>query len=596
MIAEQLTIFGILAATLVLFVWNRWRYDVVAILALVVSGLAGLVPPAELFTGLGHPAVVTVAAVLVLSRGLLNAGVVDILARQLTRVGDQLWIQVATLTGIVALSSGVINNVGALALFMPVAIWMSRKSGRSPSFLLMPLAFGSLLGGTLTMIGTPSNIIVATYQQQTDAAPFGMFSFLPVGAAVTLLGLLFISLIGWRLTPQRKEQDSSEELFEISNYLAELSVPEDSGFVGRTLHDLITAVEDDADVSVVGLVRGGERQQLPSTFEVLRAEDILLVESDSDSLQTLLDVTGLALASDAEEDGDDKKKDMAGDLDLAEAIVTPESSLVGKTTTALGLRERYGVNVLAVARQGQRLRERLGRNRLEAGDILLVQAREETMQSALSELGCLPLASRGLRIGKPRKVLMAGGIFAVALALIALELVPAAPGLVGAAVVMVLTGLIAPGEVYESIDMPVIILLAAMLPIGRALETTGASGLIAGGLLEIARAAPPAAMIAVLMTGVMLLSNVVNNAAAAVLAAPIAIGLANGMSASADPFLMAVAIGSSCAFLTPIGHQSNALVMAPGGYRFGDYWRLGLPMSVLVVAVGVPMILWVWPM
>jgi di/tricarboxylate transporter len=590
-----LTVFGVLAATLVLFAWNLWRYDIVALLALVVSGLTGLVPPEELFAGLGHPAVVTVAAVLVISRGLLNAGVVDTLARHLMHVGDQPWIQVAALTGIVALSSGFINNVGALALFMPVAIWMSRKSGRSPSFLLMPLAFGSLLGGTLTMIGTPPNIILATYRQQSGAEPFGMFSFLPVGAAVTLFGLLFISLVGWRLTPQRSKQDSSEELFDISGYLAELRVPEECKFVGRTLHDLMAAVKDDADVSVIGLVRRGQRQQLPSSFEVLREEDILLVESDSDSLKTLMDVTGLALAADADRD-DEKKKDKAGELNLAEAIVTPDSSLVGKTTTAVGVRERYGVNVLAVARQGHRLRQRLGKTRLAAGDILLVQAREESMQSALNELGCLPLASRGLRIGKPRKVLLAGSIFAVALALIALELVPAAPALVGAGLVMVLTGLIAPAEVYNSIDMRVIILLAAMLPVGQALETTGGSELIASGLLEVARSAPPPAMLALLMTAVMVLSNVVNNAAAAVLAAPIAIHMAHSMSASADPFLMTVAIGASCAFLTPIGHQSNALVMEPGGYRFGDYWRMGLPLSILVVAVAVPIILWIWPL
>jgi di/tricarboxylate transporter len=592
---EQLTAFAVLAATLVLFVWNRWRYDVVALLALVVSGLTGLVPPEELFSGFGHHAVLTVAAVLVVSRGLLNAGVVDALARHLTRVGDQPWIQVTALTGIVTLSSGFINNVGALALFMPVAIWMSRRSERSPSFLLMPLAFGSLLGGMLTMIGTPPNIIIASYRQESGAAPFGMFSYLPVGAAVMLLGLLFISLVGWRLTPKRRKQASSEELFEISNYSAELRVPEECEFVGRTLHDLIAAVKDDVDVLVTALVRRGQWQQVPSTFEVLQEEDILLVESDPDSLKTLMDMTGLVLAADADRD-DKKKNDNAGELNLSEAIVTAESSLVGKTTTALSVRERYGVNVLAVARQGHRLRERLGKIRLAPGDILLVQAREESMQSALNELGCLPLASRGLRIDKPRKVLQAGSIFTVALALIALELVPAAPALVGAGLIMVLTGLIAPGEVYDSIDMPVVVLLAAMLPIGEALETTGVSELIAGGLLEVARSASPAATLAFLMTAVMLLSNVVNNAAAAVLAAPIAINLAQGMEVSADPFLMAVAIGASSAFLTPIGHQSNALVMEPGGYKFGDYWRLGLPLSLLVVAVGIPMILWVWPL
>ncbi|HUE74504.1 MAG TPA: SLC13 family permease [Pirellulaceae bacterium] len=597
MTPDQVTVFSVLAATLGLFIWNRWRYDVVAVLALVTIALAGLVPPEDVFAGLGHPAVVTVAAVLVISRGLLNAGVVDSLARQMTRVGDRAWIQVAALTVLIALCSGFMNNVGALALFMPVAIWMSRQSGRSPSLLLMPLAFGSLLGGTLTMIGTPPNIILATYREQSGSPAFGMFDFLPVGGAVTLVGLVFISLIGWRLTPLRKKQDAPEELFEISAYLTELRVPEGCKFAGRTIHELVTAVEEDAEVLVMGLVRSGERKPLPSTYEVLREEDILLIEADSDSLKTFLDVTGLKLAEDANNNEEQEpSRPKSEDLTLAEAILTPGSILVGRTATALDLRERYGVNVLAVARQGHRLRERLGTIRFAAGDILLVQGGEESLQTALNELGCLPLASRGLRIGKPRNVVLAGGIFAAALALVALELVPPATALVAAALAMVLTGLIAPAEIYKSIDLPVIVLLAALLPIGGALESTGGSRLIADGLLQIGRSAPPAATVAVLMTAVMLLSNVINNAAAAVLAAPVAINLASRMECSADPFLMAVAIGASCAFLTPIGHQSNTLVMVPGGYKFGDYWRLGLPMSLLVVACGVPTILWFWPL
>jgi di/tricarboxylate transporter len=591
----QLTVFGVLAAMLVLFVWNRWRYDVVALVALLVVALAGIVPPDEVFMGLGHPAVVTVAAVLVLSRGLLNAGVVDTIARHLTRAGDRPWVQVATLTAIVALCSGFINNVGALALFMPVGIWMSRRGRRSPSFLLMPLAFGSLLGGTLTMIGTPPNIIIAAYREESAALPFGMFDFLPVGLAVTLAGLLFIALVGWRLTPQRENQNGSEDLFETSAYLTELRVPDESKFAGMTLHDLVTAARDHADVQVIGLIRARRLQQMPPAYAILREGDILMVEADSDNLKTLLDLTGLKLAEEPERD-EEEKRIRRGELHLAEAIVTPESMLVGRTAVDLDLRKRRGVNLLAVARQGHRLRERLSAIRFTAGDILLLQAREESLQPALSELGILPLASRGLRIAKPRKVVLATAIFIAALALIALDLVPVATALVGAAVVMVLAGLISPGEIYTGIDMSVIVLLAALLPIGHALETTGGSQWIADGLLGIAQSVPPTATLAILMSAVMLLSNVINNAAAAVLAAPIAISLAHGLQASVDPFLMAVAIGSSCAFLTPIGHQSNTLVMAPGGYRFGDYWRMGLPLSILVVATAVPTILRVWPL
>jgi di/tricarboxylate transporter len=610
MTGDQLIVFGVLAATLVLFIWNRWRYDLVALGALLACALSGVVPAGEVFAGLAHPAVISVAAVLVLSRGLLNAGVVDSVARRLMQVGERPWAQVAALTGIVALSSGFMNNVGALALFMPVAIWMSRQSGRSPSYLLMPLAFGSLLGGMLTLIGTPPNLIIAGYRAEAGEAPFGMFDFLPVGAAVTLAGVVFIALLGWRLVPRRQEQEGNGDLFEISAYLTEVRVPEGCKYAGRTLHALINAVRDEADVQVIALIRGEERQRMPSTYEVLREADILLVEADSDSLKALLDVTGVELAadSDGQKDkpddepaaeqgqGEKKAKDRHGELTLAEAIVTPGSMLVGTTASGLDLRERHGVNVLAVARQGQRLRQRLGQIRFAAGDILLVQARENALQASLSGLGCLPLASRGLSITTPRNVLLDSAIFALTLSVIALGLLPAAVALVTGALVMILVGLIPLGRIYESIDMPVIVLVAAMLPVGEALETTGGSQLIADALLGLGQSLPAAATLALLIVAVMLISNVVNNAAAAVLAAPVAISLARGLEASVDPFLMAVAIGASCAFLTPIGHQSNTLVMAPGGYRFGDYWRLGLPLSILVVLCAVPAILWVWPL
>ncbi|WP_313486070.1 SLC13 family permease [Stutzerimonas kunmingensis] len=615
MTGEQLIVFGVLAATLVLFVWNRWRYDLVALGALLACALTGVVPADEVFSGIGHPAVISVAAVLVLSRGLLNAGVVDSVARRLMQVGERPWAQVAALTGIVALSSGFMNNVGALALFMPVAIWMSRQSGRSPSYLLMPLAFGSLLGGTLTLIGTPPNLIIAGYRAEAGEAPFGMFAFLPVGAAVTVAGVLFIALLGWRLVPRRQEQEGNGDLFEISAYLTEVRVPESCKYAGRTLHALINAVKDEADVQVIALVRGDERQRMPSTYEVLREGDILLVEADSDSLKALLDVTGVELAANVDEQEDKAQneqkaaeqalederteknhKSWHGELTLAEAIISPGSILVGTTASGLDLRERHGVNVLAVARQGQRLRQRLGKIRFATGDILLLQAREDALQSSLNSLGCLPLASRGLSITTPRNVLLASAIFAITLACIAFGLVPAATALVTGALVMILVGLIPMGRIYDSIDMPVIVLVAAMLPVGEALESSGGSQLIAETLLELGQSLPAAATLALLMVAVMLISNVVNNAAAAVLAAPVAISLARGMDVSADPFLMAVAIGASCAFLTPIGHQSNTLVMAPGGYRFGDYWRLGLPLSILVVLCAVPAILWIWPL
>lgn len=594
MTTGQVVVLCVIALTLVLFVWNRWRYDLVALSALLVLTIAGYVPAERAFLGLGHPAVVTVAAVLIISRGLSNAGVVDAVSRLLTRVGNRVWLQVVTLTGLVALCSAFMNNVGALALLMPVAIAMARRSKHSPSLLLMPLAFGSLLGGMLTMIGTPPNIIIAEYRAQAGGEPFRMFDFTPVGIGVVAVGAVFIGFLGWRLMPKSDRAAVSADPFEIENYVAEVRVPEGSDFAGKTIHDLVSAVEDDADIAVIALDRGGQRRAMPSTYVVLHEDDVLMVETDTGDLSALLDTTDLKLAQhDMQSENGDKRK---SELALAEVVVAPGSLLIGTTPRRLQLRERYGLNILAVARRGQRLQQKLSRTRLVAGDVLLVQGTEDGLQTSLKTLGCLPLASRDLRIGRPRKILLAAGLFAVALATVALDIVPVAVGLMVAAVVMVLARLVPLREVYTAVDWPIIILLAAMMPVGEALEDTGGTQLIADGLLRLGEAVPAAVTMAVLMGAVMLLSNVVNNAAAAVLAAPVALALAHGMDMSADPFLMAVAIGASSAFLTPIGHQSNMLVMAPGGYRFGDYWRMGLPLSVLVMAVSIPLILVIWPL
>lgn len=604
MTTEQGVVFSVLAATLALFVWNRLRFDVVAMLALLAIAIAGLLPTEELFAGFGHPAVVTVAAVLVVSQGLVNGGVVDNIAQLLGKVGHRPTLQILTLTGVVALCSGFINNVGALALLMPVAVWMSREAGRSPSLLLMPLAFGSLLGGTMTLIGTPPNIIIASYREGPES--FGLFDFAPVGAAITLAGIAFITLVGWRLTPRRGDDSGEDDkLFSVGEYLTELKVPEGSSYAGATLHNLLSDSGEDKDVVVLALIRDDKRQLAPSTYKVLKENDLLLVESDTESLQAFLDNTGLELGSSEEEELDSgeggkhsehRKKELRkeGEVQLTEAVITPESSLVGQTANRLNLRERNGINIVAVARQGQRLKRRLGDIRFNAGDILLVQGVEDTLNSTLSSLGCLPLAERGLRLGSPRKTLLASGIFVASIVAIVSGWLSAPVALVAAAVTMVLTRLIdAPGA-YKAIDWSVIVLLAAMIPVGQALETTGGAELIAGQMLVIGDGLAPAAVLAMVLVGTMLLSNVVNNAAAAILVAPIALSLSAELGMASDAVLMAVAVGASCAFLTPIGHQSNALVMEPGGYQFGDYWKLGLPLSILVTVVAVPMILLVW--
>jgi di/tricarboxylate transporter len=618
---DQGIVFAVLGMTLALFIWNRLRFDVVSMLALLAMAFTGLVPADELFSGFGHPAVITVAAVLVISQGLVNGGVVDAIARLLGRIGHRPTLQVLTLTSVVALCSGFINNVGALALLMPVAIWMSRDAGRSPSMLLMPLAFGSLLGGTVTLIGTPPNIIISSYRPE---GAFGLFDFAPVGLAITVAGIAFITLVGWRLTPRRDDGGAGKKLFSVGDYVTELRVPEGSTSAGATLHSLLTESGESDDLAVLALIRDGARKITPSTFTVMREGDLLLIEANTESLQAFLDNTDLELATGAlltpqdktdneqegvlsgssrlepGEPGADKEEPEApisldeGDLQLMEVVVSPGSTLLGLSANRLGLRERYSLNVVAVARRGQRIQRRLGDIRFQAGDILLVQGIEDGLTETLITLGCLPLAERGLRLGSSRKVVLAAAVFGASIAAVVGGLLSAPVALVAGAVAMVLVGLLSTEEAYKSIDWSIIVLLAAMIPVGQALETSGGARLLANQMLILGGDFSLAAVLAMLLVVTLMLSNVINNAAAAIVVAPVALSLATSLNVPTDAVLMAVAVGASCAFMTPIGHQSNALVMEPGGYQFGDYWRLGLPLSIIVTVVAVPMIMLVW--
>jgi di/tricarboxylate transporter len=583
-------VFVVLALALALFVWGRWRYDLVALAALLAVAMAGIVPAESAFSGFGHPAVITVAAVLILSRGLRNAGVVDVIAGLLLRAGSGPVLQVTLISLSVALLSGFMNNVGALALLLPVTIQMARKSGNPPSLLLMPLAFGSLLGGLFTLIGTPPNIIVAAARADGEGR-FRMFDFAPVGLSVMALGVAFIALLGWRLVPRRKGTASREELFHIEDYTTELRVTEKSAWIGKTVGDMEESLE--GGLTVAGLARGKRRLLVPSQWEALREGDILIAEGDSDAIKALTDKGGLKLAG----SGEPREQELQSDeIAITEAVVRPESFIVGRTASSLLLRTRYGVNLLAVARHGRRLKERLARVRLRQGDILLLQGQRSRLGEAIGQLGCLPLAERELRIGKPRRVLLAVLIFAAAVVSTVSGLLAVEIAFVLACAVMILGGFLSLTEAYESVDWPVIVLLAAMIPVGEAMEITGGSALLAQLLLKTGDGLPPAATLAILLMGTMAFSNIVNNAAIAVVMAPIAVSLSEGLHVSADPFLMAVALGASSAFLTPIGHQSNTLVMGPGGYEFGDYWKLGLPLSLIVAAAGVPLILHFWPL
>ncbi len=590
---EQAAIFAILAGVLALFVWGRLRYDVVALSALLAAVVAGVVPYAGAFSGFGHPATVTVAMVLIISRALSNSGAIDLIARHVTLEGKRLSLRVGALSGVGAGLSTIMNNVGALALLMPVAMQAAQKAKKSPAVVLMPLSFGSILGGLVTMIGTPPNIIIASFREQAVGAPFGMFDFTPVGAAVAVTGVVFVALVGWHLIPrERRTRISSQELFDLEDYVTEVRVTKGSPAVGKTVHE-IDALSEGINAAVVGVIRKGRPGLSIARREPVQAGDLLVIEAGPDEIDKV--ITGLKLEVVGVE-GPKTNLLRSDDVVLMEAVVPPRSRIERRSAEDSRLRSRFGVTLLAVSRQGRPIRERLTRLSLEAGDVLLLQGDADRLPDAIAAIGCLPLAERGLQFRKGRQAGLCVAIFAAAIASATAGLLAFPIALGFAALAMVLVRILPPREIYEGVDWPVIVLLGAMIPVGGALETTGATGLIAGAILDLAADVSPVVVLALLMVVTMTISDIMNNAATAVVTAPIAMGIATELGVNADPFLMAVAVGASCAFLTPIGHQNNMLIMGPGGYRFGDYWRVGLPLEVLIVCVSLPMILWVWPL
>ena len=637
MTPSQIHILVILVATVAMFLWGRWRHDMVAAGSLLACVVAGLVPANEAFAGFGHPAVVTVACVLVLSRGLQTSGAVDALTRVVLPAKAGPTVSIGALVALAAVLSGFMNNVGALALLMPVAIQLAGRLRLPPGKVLMPLAFGSILGGTTTLIGTPPNLIIAGFRDSREGLNgFAMFDFLPVGGPLTLVGVVFIVLVGWRLVPSRKQ--AGIEGFETGSYLTEVRIPADSKVAAMTLREVERAL-DEIGVQVVSLVRNGTHIVAPRSSRRLHADDILVVEAEADALARLVSDLGLKLeeavppkpVDEADGTGEHQETDQprpaldapAGDqvsdeltaanrageaaqpdtpsrrsdeVALMELAVLPGAMLVGRSARDILLRTRYGLNLLAVSRQGQWSMVRLRSLALRPGDLLLIQGPPETIAEFAADNGCVPLAERELRIPDRRQAILATLIMLASVGVAAAGLLPAAVAFLGGVLASMALRTVSLRSVYEAVDWPVIVLLGALLPVAGAMQHTGAADLIARVLLDsLARGNAVIGLVVILIT-TMVLTDLMNNAATAAVMAPIGLGAAEQLGVNPDTFLMAVAIGSSCAFLTPIGHQNNTLILGPGGFRFGDYWRLGLPVDLLLISVAVPLLLIVWPL
>lgn len=587
----QYMVFGLLGFVFVMLIWGKLRYDLVAFGALVIALIAGIVPTDQAFSGFGHPATVIIALVLIVSRGLQSSGAIELMAQLLIKSGRSLSGHIGVMAGLVAGLSAVMNNVGALALLMPVDIDAAKKAKRSPALTLMPLSFASILGGMVTLIGTPPNIIIAQFREKTQGEAFAMFDFAPVGLVVSIVGVIFIATIGWRLIPKSATKYNSPDELQMANYVAELRVSDKSKALDKKINELDEICEEN-DVVIVGLVRNGRRKAGGARREIVQAGDILIIQASAEAIDKFLGFLDLEYVG-SEQHG----TGLSGvGLTISEVVVTENSRINGRNAYDLRLLQRKGVTLLGVSRQGKKISERVRKLNIKAGDILLLIGPAHSIDDTILWLECLPLAERGLSVIQRDKAMWATGIFATGILLASFGFLYLAVALAAVVICYVVLKIVPAQQVYRSIEWPVIVLLGSLIPIGAALEASGGTQTLANGIVTLADGAPAWVLLTLLMLVTMTLSDVLNNTATAVIAAPIAVNIANSLNANPDSFLMVVAVAASCAFLTPIGHKNNTLIMGPGGYKFGDYWRMGLPLEILVVIVSIPTIMFFWPL
>jgi di/tricarboxylate transporter len=592
MTLNQIILFSLFGLVFVMLIWGRFRYDIVAFSALLVAVVLGVIPSSEAFAGFGHPATLVVALVLVVSAGLVRSGAVFLITRTLINASRSLGGHIALMGFVGGVLSAFMNNVAALALLMPVDIQTAHKAKRAVGLSLMPLSFATILGGMVTLIGTPPNIIIAAIREQELGEPFKMFDFAPVGGVAALAGLLFVSLVGWRLIPQRDAKTKSEGFGDIGQFIAELTVPEGSKYIDQRLQSLYGTAEKN-DVAILGLLRDGKKRYGTAATTELKAGDALILEATPEALDEFRTAVQLDFS-------DTTRQDIlttdSGGLTMLECVVSDTARVNGRSAQAVGLAWRQRSVLMGISRQGKRITKQLRKTILRPGDILLILVPQETADDVISWLGCLPLADRGLQVTADHKVWLAIGLFAVAVfaASVGLVYLPIALGFV--VIAYVLTGIIPLHQLYSHIEWPVVVLLGSMIPLGAALQSSGGTELIARTLVDLTQGMAPWMILTILMVTTMTLSDVLNNTATTIVAAPISIQMAQSLGVNPDPFLMAVAISASAAFLTPIGHKNNTLILGPGGYSFGDYWRLGLPLEILIVAVSIPAILVFWPL
>ena len=567
----------ILLIAIILFATEWIRMDLVSLMVLLAVALTGLVTPEEAFSGFSNPAVITVAAMFVLGAGISYTGAISTLGEHLIRMtGHSQTLMIVSIMGVVAFFSAFINNIGATAVLMPVVITMARKTKLPASKLLIPLAFGSLLGGVCTLIGTPPNILINSLLQQYTGEGFSMFDFTPLGVVLLACGICYMAFFGHKLLPNRKS-GTLTEAYQVKEYITEIEILEGSPLHGRTISQ--SMLERELNMKVRALLRDRQKYPQPKRNRKLYAGDILFLEGDPEGILKVRKEKGIAVVAERDNPLPDTDK---GKIVVVEASLTTTSDMVGKTLRQERFADTHGLRVLAIWRSGAPVVRKVDHVILRFGDVLLLQGSEEKVRHLGQGHGFLVLGGVDPVSYRPRRAPIA---VITIIGVILLSVFGATPIVIAAtlgALIMVLSRCLTVKEAYDSIDWPIILMIAGTLPLGHAMQNSGAAELLSNMIIGGVGSFGPWAVLGAVFLITFCLTEVMSHAAAAVLVAPIAYNTAIAMAVSPRPFFMAVAVAASMCFMTPISHQSNALVMGPGGYKFLDYTKVGAPLNIMV--------------
>ncbi|MDE2903457.1 MAG: SLC13 family permease [Chloroflexota bacterium] len=594
MTPEAWIVVGCVVGALALFASERLPPEGVGVLVLLILALTGVIDAPQAVAGFASPAVITVAAMFILSAGLVEAGAPAALASAIVRYGGtRVGVLTVLLVLVVGGMSAFINNIAATVILMPAAVTLARAADASSSRLLMPLAFGSMLGGLTTLIGTPPNLLVSDALAAAGERPFGMFDFAPTGIAILIAGLLYLVTVGRRLVPDRQGPDVAQGIAQARDYLAEVRVPAGASLVGKTLRDLRWRPR--FDISVMEIVRDRRRLRFPTAEEALYVGDVVLVEGEPDDVLRLTQVEGVEFTSERDfEPGRLQAEDERATV--LELVAGPGFSSRGLSVAAMRFRNRFGGLVLGIWRQGTHLRTRLRDQRIETGDVLMVRMPSARVSDLEESTDFIVLSQRARVVGPRPRMLVPLAILVLVVGLAAADIAHIAVAGILGAVLMVVTRVLPYDRIYAAVEWRTLVLIAALLPLGTAMQATGLAESLAQAVSSALQPLGPIAVLAGIFIFTSLLTQLMSNAAAVVLVAPIGLGIAASFGIAPHPVLMMVAIAGSTAFMTPIGHQSNVLIYNTGAFRFIDFIKAGGPLTLLVLIVSLIVVPIVWPL